>query len=463
MKKVPFFHISRSLEGSRMSHIGADDAFHAKFVEVETKESLGEINNILNNDLQHVNHTLDKPNLFASLSHRNEDFSLKCSWQGHDICDAYISPIITDMGQCWTFNAHASSPLFSKRTGEQNGLSIWINTEAYGQFQGYNDDAGIKVHLHPQNEIPQVADLGFAIPVGAHCLAFITYTKTHNLPNPSESCGEKKLKTYKVYSRAKCESECQSVFIADKCGCRPSHLPRMDDNFEACDFNSTINCVDKLIAEGIYHSENCTCVNSCQHNVYGTKLSYADITGRMLPNINITNLHTAVRTRLELKHRLQVDEFEKTVHVLDNLETATARLLTELEQLGDAQNNAHNPLNKLIAAENEFQNRLKSHIKMFFRTVSLHSDIYNMIERPIVQNCITVIQTACSDLQNLQNNILSLTKRDEVHAVLFPGEHALLSLQSAKDQVEKHSGTRPFFSLSDHVTSDWLSITVARP
>ena len=144
-----------------------------------------------------------------------------------------------------------SKPLVSDQVGEKSGVEFWVNIETYEQFQNYNDDSGIKVHLHPQDEVPQVGDQGFAIPASSHCLASATYTKTKSLPYPFGSCQDQTLKAYSKYSRAKCENECRSRFIASMCKCQPNHLPYIVEQqdevlWELCDFNQTVYCVDTL-------------------------------------------------------------------------------------------------------------------------------------------------------------------------------------------------------------------------
>ena len=108
-----------------------------------------------------------------------------------------ITSTVTEMGQCRTFNAHEVHVLHSIRTGVQYGADFWINIEtydniiniqSYDDIQKYDSEVGIKVHFHAQNEIPQVADKGFTVPVGAHCQASISFTKMQQLPYPWGNC-----------------------------------------------------------------------------------------------------------------------------------------------------------------------------------------------------------------------------------------------------------------------------------
>ena len=373
----------------------------------------------------HKNWAPRKYEVFDSLSHVREDFLLNCTWQGSDVCESSITPTITEMGLCWTFNANRSHPFVIDRPGEQNGVSFWINVESYEQFQNYDDDSGVKVHLHPQDEPPQVGDLGFAVPVGFHCLASVTYTKTHNLATPTASCLDTLVNT--TYSRTACEHECHARYIADKCGCYPGYfrLHYMDDDMDNCDFHQTINCVEQLISGGL-HDANCTCVDSCHHNVYATKLSYADITGRTLPHMNLTILQNRVNRGIELKHRLQADELEKTLESLHNWSDSSFQLKDELPD-------SLIPLTKLINTENSFYKNIQRDMKNLLLRASKHIDMYDVFIHPIIHASIAVGETAIRDLQDLQNYIISLGENIEVDTLfLAKAKHVLVDIRTAQ-------------------------------
>ena len=375
-----------------------------------------------------------KSDFFVSLSHRQEDFLMSCMWHNTDVCETHMESTITEMGQCWTFNGNISQRFVSDRTGEQNGVGFWINIESYEQFQNYDDDSGIKVHLHPQDEIPQVGDQGFAIPLATHCLASITYTKTTSLPYPKGSCQDKQLTTYKAYSRAKCENECRSAHITDRCRCHPSHLPYMLKDFEDCDFNQTINCVDQLASADQYDDKLCNCPDSCHRNVYGVKLSYADITGRMLPHVNKTLLHDKVRRGLSLKHRLQVDEFEKTLNLLEEFEISIRDMLVEIEQLMNIETS---PVNKLISEEYELQRQIFFDLYWLLFGVPSYNKVYDDFTHPYITKRIRVINTAIEDLSNLQNNMIDQVRAQQDRVLLNDAvKHVTNSLQAAMLEVE---------------------------
>ncbi len=66
--------------------------------------------------------------------------------------------------------SHKNKTLLFTFLGSRFGLSLTLNIEQYEYMLGPQSDAGIKVFLHSKEELPQVRDLGFAIPPGTHAL-----------------------------------------------------------------------------------------------------------------------------------------------------------------------------------------------------------------------------------------------------------------------------------------------------
>ena len=54
-----------------------------------------------------------------------------------------------------------------------------LNIEQYEYMVGPQSDAGIKVFLHAVNELPEVRDLGFAVPPGSHALVGVRLNEVH--------------------------------------------------------------------------------------------------------------------------------------------------------------------------------------------------------------------------------------------------------------------------------------------
>ena len=55
-------------------------------------------------------------------------------------------------------------------TGATFGLRLTFDSQQYEYMLGPNTDAGVKVYLHDQQDVPMVRNLGFAISTGLHGL-----------------------------------------------------------------------------------------------------------------------------------------------------------------------------------------------------------------------------------------------------------------------------------------------------
>ena len=375
---------------------------------------------------------------FPLLAHLQEDTIKHCTWQGVDktICNTHLKTQMTDMGQCWTFNANEQNYLVSDRTGEQNGIDFWINIESYEQFQKYDDDSGIKVHLHPQNEIPQVGDQGFAIPTATHCLASASYTVTHSLPHPFGECQDLPLKTYDKYSRAKCENECLNEYIQTKCQCKPNYFPSLPSyDLPDCNFNQTISCVDKYKSSGISDDYVCPCSDSCDRFMYDVKLSYADINGRMRPDEETYNLSKKVTHAVTLKHRLQLNEFTKTIKLFTDLKSAITNLMDLLrEYVVDAHTN---PVQKMIEAEGSMLNDILWDAEDALFHVQDHQNTYNAFTHPIIEETEKEIKKATSRLLGLQNDLTTGLRLNQTFVQEIFYKKASLLIHSIGKAVRK--------------------------
>ena len=236
-------------------------------------------------------------------------------------------------------------------------------------------------------------------------------------------------------------SECRSAYIAEQCGCHTHHLPRIKDDIEECDFNQTISCVDPLTANGFYNESDCNCVDYCHQNIYGVKLSYADITTRILLHINIMSLQSEATQRLEFKQRLLADEFEQTAELLNELETTTLYLQSQLWELMDT-STASNLLGKLLCVGGLLQNVVQSTIQL--GELQQYSNAYNAVANPIIQRSISTIETAITELHSLRFDILVGQPNN---TLFIKREHVAALLENAKEEIQKYSGAKLFSSI----------------
>lgn len=164
--------------------------------------------------------------IYDKTAHQRNDMIYRCSFEGIKCSEANFTKVLTDYGLCYTFMGLNQSKWLTKKTGSRFGLSLTINIEQYEYMIGPHSDAGIKVFMHAKNEVPEVRDLGFAIPPGSHALVGIRKQITDNLKPPIGDCNERLLRFYPSYYHSSCRRECETLLTNKKCGCIDAYMPR---------------------------------------------------------------------------------------------------------------------------------------------------------------------------------------------------------------------------------------------
>jgi len=64
--------------------------------------------------------------------------------------------------------------------GAEGGLRLLLNVEQYEYMPGPNQGAGVRIHIHDQQEVPLMKDFGLAVAPGTHSLIGMTMNKVKN-------------------------------------------------------------------------------------------------------------------------------------------------------------------------------------------------------------------------------------------------------------------------------------------
>ncbi|XP_070560649.1 acid-sensing ion channel 1-like isoform X2 [Ptychodera flava] len=204
------------------------------------------------------------------------------TWQGNFLSKDDFTPILTDFGVCYTFNAGDGNDTHKvKNTGRSFGFSVYLNAVEFDYNIGPRQGLGFQVMLYQQGDIPLVADLGFAVSVGEEVLVGVDVTSIQNLPPPHGSCGKKHLKYYDEYSRNACRMECKTDYMVDYCGCRMFYMP---GNATVCDFRVMYVCGQVALAELMNEESRCECPLPCTQVIYKPNLSHAKYTYQAFAN-----------------------------------------------------------------------------------------------------------------------------------------------------------------------------------
>lgn len=103
---------------------------------------------------------------------------LNCTYKKTPCNSSFFKPILTNLGQCYTFNPGrkfnkehvGSGELTSSQPGSGYGLSLRliVQSDEYMLIPTQEHSVGWKILIHDQEELPLVGDYGFALSPGTH-------------------------------------------------------------------------------------------------------------------------------------------------------------------------------------------------------------------------------------------------------------------------------------------------------
>ena len=111
---------------------------------------------------------------------------LNCTYKKSPCNSKFFKPVLSNLGLCYTFNPGGN---FSKElnghvltasqpgSGFGLGLRLQVQSEEYILLPNQEYSVGWKILIHDQDEMPLVADYGFALSPGTHTFVALTKRK----------------------------------------------------------------------------------------------------------------------------------------------------------------------------------------------------------------------------------------------------------------------------------------------
>ena len=169
-----------ALRRSKFAASGSQNAQYLHLAKLLTMTDLeGTSGNVTLPDIS-GKHVKDMYRYFGHTLDQFEDggMLLNCSYRGIKCDKASFKPVITDLGQCYTFNPggefgrklYGKEMLTSTQPGNGFGLSMRLLAQAdeYVLMPTQDFSTGWKMFIHDQKELPLADDYGFALSPGTH-------------------------------------------------------------------------------------------------------------------------------------------------------------------------------------------------------------------------------------------------------------------------------------------------------
>jgi len=211
-----------------------------------------------------------------------------CRWGSEYCYSENFTTILTEMGQCYTFNGGIgyTNQIKQKSPGTNKGLRIildamhWQYTEE--ELVG-NEESGIKFLVHDPNEVPNVLQYGYSIPPGQKAFATLTKRSYELVTQPWGQCDDepKKLKYFTNYTIDGCLTECHTDQLIERCGCHTFYQGWAHKTTPECTITQLLECATPEIADirENYSMDECKCTIPCEMNEYDVTMSFATYPG----------------------------------------------------------------------------------------------------------------------------------------------------------------------------------------
>lgn len=253
------------------------EAFYAQGTDLECNEA---VQQFARNGAVPLNE-LSFPDLLWHGRHTAEETIFFCRFMGQDCNTSDFLPVLTSAGVCYTFNSGKQAQIQKANgTGTRFALTLIASVLQNEYNAALNQDAGIKIAVHPQSEPPQPDELGIAIPPGKN--AFVS-VRQKNIVNRStkKRCRDTSdttsfnfLQGGFSYSVSACQIDCLRTNIAQKCRCLGGGGQASSNSQFRNLHNCTVANICCLVTE-ISRASTCHCQEACKKTLYVTETTYS--------------------------------------------------------------------------------------------------------------------------------------------------------------------------------------------
>ncbi|XP_035668237.1 acid-sensing ion channel 5-like [Branchiostoma floridae] len=210
------------------------------------------------------------------------DSLMDCTWKGERCYAENFTKVYTTFGNCYIFNAASDQNLVQTIPGAGNGLHIVVDVKKDMYTEdleaGGNSDVGLKLHVHPKYEPPELQTQGIAVGPGNHAYVGISQVTYVNEIHPWGICEHVQLDHYDTYTFSACMLECKAHHVQDECGCTALELigsVQLESDPQICSPQQIADCVNSVYQRVQTGQLPCYCPTPCEIVEYDTTVSYA--------------------------------------------------------------------------------------------------------------------------------------------------------------------------------------------
>ena len=204
-------------------------------------------------------------------------------------CNAsdFVPSLMPSGGVCYTFNrGGGTQKLVSNGTGTRFALTLVVYVQQHEYNAGHNQDAGIKIAIHPQSEPPQPDELGIAVAPGKNAFISMRQTDIENKSTKRKCRDKSNTKSFNFlqeefpYSVPACQIDCLQTKIAKNCKClgasSQQQIPPSSQFLNLQNCSSGANDVCCQVTQLSNAISDCNCIEACSKTFYASGASYSE-------------------------------------------------------------------------------------------------------------------------------------------------------------------------------------------
>ena len=191
---------------------------------------------------------------------------LLCLQNGYFPCLPYVTPVVSLLGMCYTFNAKDRLPVRQTIDGPERGLGLALNVDTDEYFAPFARDAvGLRIRIHDPDDFPQIDSGDILLAPGTDVNLSLQKKVFYNLKKPYSEvdCNDDP-----GYSYAICRSECARRQVLTCGNCTIG-----SDSDAPCSFLQGFRCYVRNYNLWFSSHNQCDCPNQCRVTRYEHKIS----------------------------------------------------------------------------------------------------------------------------------------------------------------------------------------------
>ncbi|XP_070563558.1 uncharacterized protein [Ptychodera flava] len=227
--------------------------------------------------------------------HQAKDFILQCTFGGIPCNYSQFSMFSHDVyGNCYTFNRGSGDDRLwvSYTAGANSGLKLTLFVEQDEYLGVFGQSAGVRVTVHPNNQLPWPEDAGMTAKTGAATSFAIKQKSFERLSIPWSFCQSNDTDGYKSYdySSLTCKKRCVQDYMIRYCRCTDT----FDSDHAQCPILNILQEACRQIIHYFYQKAllACDCPPLCNDRVYTSTVSMSTWPSQRYLNQLLKNLHS---------------------------------------------------------------------------------------------------------------------------------------------------------------------------